>query len=100
MKYQKAKTSRNRSSEEVKAKVIKALEDNRWDYRTAEGISKAVSVRVDLVKGVLNSDKRIRHSVMKSKSGKDLYTLKHRRSVIRDFYTAFRAMNAEKLGDS
>jgi hypothetical protein len=100
VKAQKSKGNRGVSQNDIKIKVIKALDDSRWDYRTAEGIAKAAHIKIDVVKSVLNSDKRIRHSVLKSRSGLELYTLKKRRSALRDFYTAFRAMNAAKLGDS
>lgn len=100
MRNQQSKGGRGVRQGDIKAQVIKALEDKRWDYRTAEGISKAVYVKVDLVKEILESDKRIRRSILKSKSGKKLYALRKRRSALRDFYTAFRAINAEKFGDS
>lgn len=100
MNTQKPKKKAKTPKKAVATVVIKGLGDNRWDYRTAEGISKEAHLKVEVVKKVLNSDPRIRHSVMKSRSGKDLYTLKSRRSVFKDYYTAFRAMNAEKLGDS
>ncbi|NNB43698.1 MULTISPECIES: hypothetical protein [Pseudomonas] len=79
--------------------VITALEDEKWDYRTAEGIARQISRPVQEVKVVLETDPRVRQSVMKAWSGAGLYTLKKKRSALKDIFTAFRAMNSDKLGD-
>lgn len=81
-------------------KVINELNDKRWDYRTAEGIAKAVHVNITQVKEFLDTDNRVRHSVIKSKNGKDLYALKARTSKVGDYFKAFRVMNSAKLGDT
>lgn len=79
--------------------VITALEDEKWDYRTAEGIARQIGRTVQEVKVVLETDPRVRQSVMRARSGAGLYTLKKKRSVLKDIFTAFRAMNSDKLGD-
>lgn len=79
--------------------VITALEDEKWDYRTAEGIARQISRPLKEVKIVLETDPRVRQSVMRARSGAGLYTLKKKRSVLKDIFTAFRAMNSDKLGD-
>jgi len=80
--------------------VITALEDDKWDYRTAEGIAKQIGRSIQEVKMVLETDPRVLQSVMRARSGAGLYTLKKKRSVLKDLFTAFRAMNSDKLGDN
>jgi len=77
--------------------VIRALSDPKWDYRTAEGIAKDVKKPLTTVEMVLESDDRVRKSVMKSKSGRNLYTLKVRKSKVGDFFSAFQSLNSDKL---
>lgn len=77
--------------------VIRALNDPKWDYRTAEAIARETKKPLEDVKTVLASDDRVRKSVMKSKSGRDLYTLKVRKSKIGDYFSAFQSMNSDKL---
>ncbi|WP_423808339.1 hypothetical protein OUO06_20015 (plasmid) [Photobacterium damselae] len=50
------------------------------------------------VKKYLDSEPEIRKSIMKDKYGRSLYTLRKRKSVIGDYWTAFRAVNAAKTG--
>ncbi|WP_339526828.1 hypothetical protein [Pseudomonas sp. EA_35y_Pfl2_R111] len=79
--------------------VINALAEEKWDYRTAEGIAKQIHRPIQEIKIILETDPRVRQSVMRSRSGSGLYTLKKKRSVFKDLLTAFRAMNSDKLGD-
>lgn len=78
--------------------VIEALSNTKWDYRTADGIAKEINVSVEEVNAILSTDNRVRLSVMKSKNGKSLYTLKSKKSKVGDLFTAFRAMGSDKLG--
>lgn len=96
----KSTKSKSQRTANFDVKVINALKDKRWDYRTAEGIAKAVHANANQVKTFLDTDSRIRHSIIKSKNGKDLYTLKARTSKVGDYFKAFRVMNSMKLGDS
>lgn len=98
----KSKSTKSKKPRAVNfdVKVINQLKDTRWDYRTAEGIAKAVHVNTKQVKAFLDTDSRVRHSIIKSKNGKDLYTLKARTSKVGDYFKAFRVMNSVKLGDS
>jgi hypothetical protein len=56
-------------------KIINALRDKRWDYRTADGIAKETGVPVEQVLTFLESRKDI---VLKAsipdRLGRDLYT--------------------------
>ena len=82
----------------TKADLIKALHDQRWDYRTSEGLAKELKVAEKEVKKYLDSEPEIRKSIMKDKYGRSLYTLRKRKSVIGDYWTAFRAVNSAKTG--
>ncbi|HHF3189539.1 TPA: hypothetical protein ACPJ16_004060 [Vibrio alginolyticus] len=82
----------------IKADLIKALHDQRWDYRTSEGLAKELKVAEKEVKKYLDSEPEIRKSIMKDKYGRSLYTLRKRKSVIGDYWTAFRAVNSAKTG--
>ncbi|EGR3254610.1 hypothetical protein ACOLMZ_004565 [Vibrio parahaemolyticus] len=82
----------------TKADLIKALHDQRWDYRTSEGLAKELKVAEKEVKKYLDSEPEIRKSIMKDKYGRSLYTLRKRKSIIGDYWTAFRAVNSAKTG--
>lgn len=82
----------------IRQLVMRALENKKWDYRTAEGIAKESNVSLENVKKILETDDKVRVSVMKSNIGKQLYTLKSKKSKAGDLLTAFRAMNSDKLG--
>lgn len=62
-------------------KIINALRDKRWDYRTADGIAKEAGVPVDRVLAFLDSRKDI---VLKAsipdRLGRELYTFNDRQS--------------------
>lgn len=90
------KVSRISSSGEF---VIKALGNNKYDYRTAEGIARETNIPVNKVMVILNDDKRVRTSIIKRKDGKKIYTLKSKKSAVGDVFTAFRAMSSDKMGD-
>lgn len=77
--------------------VIRALSNEKYDYRTAEGIAREVKISVREVKTVLGADKRVRTSIIKSKKGKSLYTLKSKKSAVGDAFSAFRAMSSDKM---
>ncbi len=78
--------------------VVQVLKSNEYDYRTAEGIAKDLKVQINRVKKVLNSDSRVRVSVMESNDGKKLYALKNKKSALGDYMSAFRALSSDKMG--
>ena len=68
-------------------KIIKALRDERWDYRTADGISREIGVPVELIKTFLESRKDlVWKSSIPDRLGRDLYTLKERRPESKEFW--------------
>ncbi|EIC5077212.1 hypothetical protein K9512_004705 [Vibrio parahaemolyticus] len=82
----------------TKADLIKALHDQKWDYRTSEGLAKELKAGEKEIKQYLNSEPEIRKSIMKDKYGRSLYTLKKRKSLVGDYWAAFRAVNSAKTG--
>jgi len=94
-----SRKSKNVEVEEAVSKIVKALSDPKWEYRTARGISADTKVDVDVIKNNLDEMKDlVRVSVFKSKEGEDLYTLKERKSLLGDYWTAFKSMNTDKFG--
>jgi hypothetical protein len=84
---------------EVTSRVIAALGDARWDYRTAQGVSTQTGFPKETVIKVLSSDSRVRESLIpRSPKGK-LYTLKSRKSTLGDIWSTFREMSREKYSD-
>jgi hypothetical protein len=85
--------------ENVSVKVVQALENPRWSYRTALGIAKETQLPMAQVEYVLsqNTD-AVRVSLVKSVKGKTLYASKKKVSAIGDVWTAFRAVNKERYG--
>ena len=67
-------------------KIIEALGNQRWDYRTAEGIAKEISLPVETVRAFLESRKNVVwKSSIPDRLGRDLYTLVERRPQSKDF---------------
>ena len=83
---------------ELRPKVMLALSDPRWDYRTVTGISKQLHVSPAYVSKILNSSPEVRASVSRSTEGKKLYTHKSKTSLISDWWHAFRNMSSYKYG--
>lgn len=82
----------------TKTDLIRALHDQRWDYRTIEGLAKELNTAEKEIERYLDSEPEIRKSIMKDKYGRSLYTLKKRKSAIGDYWAAFRAVNSAKIG--
>jgi hypothetical protein len=59
--------------------VLQALADEKWDFRTTEGISKETGVPEEQVKEVLGEFSRlVRRSPVRDRLGRPLYTLRNR----------------------
>ena len=59
--------------------LFQALEDDRWEWRTIEGLAKATGLTVEEVRGVLAKyPQLILTSSVPSPAGDDLYALQHR----------------------
>ena len=86
-----------RQEQSIRPQVIAALENDKWDYRTVQGIASDLHVSVEKVKAIVASDTAIRQSIMRDNKGRRLYTTKKRKSAIGDYVTAFRAINAAKM---
>ena len=72
---------------EDEEKIIKALQDQQWDYRTADGIARDTGISVDVVKTFLESRKDIVwKSSIPDRLGRDLYTHNDRRPQNKDFW--------------
>jgi len=84
---------------QIRLKVIDALKNDKWDYRTADGIAKELKADLSTVEKILRNTPGVRTSVMKDPNGQELYTLKVRKSAVNDYFTAFRALNASKSGE-
>lgn len=68
-------------------KIISALRDPRWDYRTIDGIAKDTELTPEQVMSFLESRKDIVwKSNIPDKLGRDLFTLKERVSQSKEFF--------------
>jgi hypothetical protein len=69
------------------AKIIDALRDEHWDYRTVEGIAKETGIPVDAVRTFLETRKDVvRKSSIPDRLGRELYTLNGRHSYVKEFW--------------
>lgn len=68
-------------------KIIAALRDQRWDYRTAEGIAKEIGFPIGDVRVFLETRKDVVwKSTIPDRLGRDLYTLLERHPQSKDFW--------------
>jgi len=69
----------------VQAKVIDALAEPTWDFRTADGISEETGIPVDVVSEVLSGRRdAIRVSHAPDRHGRLVYTLRDRPVTVRE----------------
>ena len=74
-------------SVEEEDKIINALRDQHWDYRTAEGIAKETKIPVETVRTFLESRRDIVwKSSVPDRLGRDLYRLNERHPQIKEFW--------------
>ena len=78
--------------------VIEALKSPKFKYRTVQGLARETHLPANLVIEVLNSNDSVRKSLVKSKTGADLYTAKKKVSAVEDAWNAFTALNSAKFG--
>jgi hypothetical protein len=71
---------------EVAVQIYEALADNQWEFRTVKGITEEKGLPPEVVQNVLdrNLDKTVRVSLVPSKNGDLLYTLKSRPPTLRE----------------
>lgn len=78
------------SQSESEEKILAALRDKRWDYRTVEGIAEDTALPPDFVLKFLESRTDIvLKSAVPDRQGHDLYTLLERQSKSKDFWRSF-----------
>jgi hypothetical protein len=71
-------------------KIINALRDERWDYRTADAIAKETGVPVERVLEFLESRNDIvLKASLPDRLGRDLYTFRDRQSLTNNFWRNF-----------
>ena len=78
-------------------KIINALRDKRWDYRTSEGIAKETDISINTVRTFLETRKDIvRKSSIPDRLGRDLYTLNKRHSQGKEFWRSLSTFISKK----
>lgn len=93
----KKKSQQTTNWDEVTSQVIAALRDSRWDYRTVKGVTDQTGFSKAAVTKVLNTDDRIRESLIPKSTDGKLYTLKSRKSKLADIWSTFQEMSREKF---
>lgn len=89
----------NASPSGAQTKVLQALEDPKWRYRTASGIAKEAKLDARTVEEVLRQNPDlVRVSLAKSPAGSTLFASKKKVSVVSDVWTAFKAVNKARYG--
>ena len=74
-------------TDDVEEKILKALHDEKWEYRTVEGIAKETALSADVVTQFLESRKDlVWKSAIPDKKGRDLYTVQSRHSQSKEFW--------------
>nr|WP_320125378.1 hypothetical protein [uncultured Shewanella sp.] len=92
-----AAKSHKKAKKPSKELVLMAMGNNKWDYRTVHGIAIETKLPEAVVLNVLKESKNeIRSSIIRTKSGKNLYALKNRKSAIADVWWAIKKMSQDK----
>ena len=73
--------------DDMETVIVAALRDERWEYRTVEGIAKETGLPEEGVRDFLESRREIVwKSSLPDKKGRDLYTLQNRHSQSKEFW--------------
>lgn len=86
-------------SQDAERKVIKALKNPRFKYRTISGIARETHIDAARVGEILKVSPSVRVSLTRAQDGSRLYALKKNVSTASDVWTAFKAVNGAKFGD-
>lgn len=82
----------------IASRVYSALKNSKWEYRTAAGIAEEVHQPTRDVEVILkNSPKEVLVSVIRKSDGTLLYASKDKVSTVSDYWSAARAISAEKF---
>ena len=74
-------------------KLFEALADERWDFRTVEGISGSTGLSEERIRELLRKYQAlIRQSLVLDRQGRELYTLASRRPSLQEVITTIRAI--------
>ena len=80
-------------------KVIEALQNPRFKYRTVSGIARETHIDAERVGEILKVSPSVRVSLTRAQDGSRLFALKKSVSKAEDVWTAFKAVNGAKFGD-
>lgn len=92
----------NRQTEVVDARardlVIKALEDERYEWRTVEGVAEQTGIPAAIVQAVLkNSETDIVRSTISDELGRALYTTRRHYRETHGLWDRFRSALSDKV---
>jgi hypothetical protein len=74
-------------------KLFEALADERWDFRTVEGIAGSTGLSEERIRELLRKYQAlIRQSLVLDRQGRELYTLASRRPRLQEVITTIRAI--------
>lgn len=72
-------------------KIVAALKDERWDYRTVSGVARATGLDEQVVCTFLETRKDlVWKSAIPDRNGRDLYTIQGRQAQSKDFWRNLR----------
>ncbi len=73
-------------------KVLEALADDRWDFRTIDGLSTSTGLPENRIRELLRKyPSLVRQSLVLDRQGRELYTLASRRPSLQEVLTNTRA---------
>jgi hypothetical protein len=92
-------TWRDTVSDPIEQRVIEALEDPRWDFRTVSGLAKSTDLPEHVVRDVLNRYPRfVRRLPIPDSQGRELYRPVSRGASLREWYATTRAFITKSTG--
>jgi hypothetical protein len=73
-------------------KLFEALADERWDFRTVEGLTGSTGLSAERIRDLLRKyQSLVRQSLVLDRHGRELYTLASRRPSLQEVITNTRA---------
>jgi len=80
--------------------LLEALRDERWDYRTVDGLSDQTGLNPSVIKSILGSSNLVNKSFMSSEN-EPFYSLKKENKFdhLIDAWKKLRFLSSKKMGD-
>lgn len=93
-----AETYLNGHDHEVWEKILVALKDEQWEFRTVEGMAEEIGFSPETIQACIqNHESEVRQALVRDSDGRVLYTDRSRKKSLREFLSEMRAFAGQSI---